>query len=89
MLAVLAMLEAQDLTIAIGFYVVFLLSVTAHEAAHALAAAEQEEEAEARALPLPEAGCYTQRQARHGLNAGSPAHVRRLGFAPATPRALN
>ena len=38
MLAVLAMLEAQDLTIAIGFYVVFLLSVTAHEAAHALVA---------------------------------------------------
>lgn len=34
----LAVLEVQDLTIAVGFYVVFLLSVTAHEAAHALAA---------------------------------------------------
>lgn len=33
-----AVLEVQDLTIAFGFYVVFLLSVTAHEAAHALAA---------------------------------------------------
>ncbi|MEC7232948.1 MAG: site-2 protease family protein [Planctomycetota bacterium] len=34
----LAALEVEDLTIAFGFYVVFLLSVTAHEAAHALAA---------------------------------------------------
>ena len=33
-----AVLEVPDLTIAFGFYVVFLLSVTAHEAAHALAA---------------------------------------------------
>lgn len=36
--AMLAVLDSQDLTIAVGFYVVFLLSVTAHEAAHALAA---------------------------------------------------
>ena len=35
-----AVLEVPDLTIAFGFYVVFLLSVTAHEAAHALAASE-------------------------------------------------
>lgn len=34
----LAALEMPDLTIAVGFYVVFLLSVTAHEASHALAA---------------------------------------------------